>query len=330
MGTLRLLLAVAVLLSHADLRIAGLNPGVTAVIGFYLISGYVMAGLVRRHYGAANRIPLFYLDRVLRLYPQYIAYAVATLAWFLLSGTRTLFLARPPEGGDLLNNLLVIPLNFYMYNGADQFTLVPPAWSLGAELQFYLVAPLMLLWPRVGIALALLSLGVHVAALHAVLNTDWYGYRLLAGVLWVFGAGMLMFRWHQSRPRLAAALAWGAVPAALAVWLYLRARGLHLAPYHLEVLLGWGAGLPLLHLLARRPASALDQWAGDVSYGVFLNHFLLIWLLSPQAWGPLQWLLLASCSVTLSWITQRWLERPVLARRRNLRSRPAAEPGSVI
>ena len=42
--------ALAVAASHVDYRIAGLNPGVSAVVGFYLISGYVMAGLLQRHY----------------------------------------------------------------------------------------------------------------------------------------------------------------------------------------------------------------------------------------------------------------------------------------
>ena len=124
---MRLALAIAVLCSHAGVRVQGLNPGVTAVIGFYLISGYVMAGLIRRHFAAADRVPAFYVDRLLRILPQYLLYAAATLAWFVVTGTHTAFLARSPGVGDLLNNLTVVPLNFYMFNGADQFTLIPPA-----------------------------------------------------------------------------------------------------------------------------------------------------------------------------------------------------------
>jgi peptidoglycan/LPS O-acetylase OafA/YrhL len=330
-GTLRLVLALAVLLSHAGVRVNYLNPGVTAVIGFYLISGYVMAGLVHRHYDEPARIHRFYLDRVLRLFPQYLAYAGATLAWFALTGHRTEFLQRVPGFQDLANNLAVVPLNFYMYTGADAFTLIPPAWSLGAELQFYLLAPLMLLWPRVGVALAAVSLGFQVAALHGALNTDWYGYRLLAGVLWVFGVGMLMFHAHRARRPWAAGVAAAAPVLAVLVYLYLRQRGLHTAPYHQEVLIGWGVGVPLLHWLGRRKAGRLDHAAGDVSYGVFLNHFLLIWLLFPAPERtPLQLTILALCSVALSWGTQRWLEKPVLAWRRRLRRGGAGKPQSVM
>jgi len=311
------------LLSHADFRIRQLNPGVTAVIGFYLISGYVMAGLIQRHYDTPQRMPWFYLDRLLRLMPQYLIYASLVLAWQLTTGARTQFLARAPGAWDLFNNLTVVPLNFYMYNGADQYTLIPPAWSLGAELQFYLLAPAMLIWPRVGLALAGASLLVHVAALHGWLNTDWYGYRLLPGILWVFGLGMLMFHWHRLRPRWAAALAVSAPVVALLTWLYLCSRGLHAAPYHQEVLVGWALGVPLVHWLARRRAGAPDQLAGDLSYGVFLNHFLLIWLFFPDPGRTLlEWTALCGASIALSYLTQRWGERPVLAMRRYLRRTP--------
>lgn len=323
MGTLRLILALLVLLSHADVRIVQLNPGVTAVVGFYLISGYVMAGLVQRHYGAADRMHWFYLDRVLRLFPQYLLYMLAGLAWQLTTDARTIFLTREPGLGDLLANVLVVPLNFYMYNGTDQYTLIPPAWSLGAELQFYLLAPAMLIWPRVGVALAAGSLAVHTAALHGSLNTDWYGYRLLPGILWVFGLGMLMFHWHRLRPWWASALAWSAPVLAGGVWLYLRSRGLHAAPYHQEVLVGWALGVPLVHILARRRAGSFDALAGDLSYGVFLNHFLLIWIFFPAgARAPVQLAALCLCSIALSYLTQRGLERPVLNWRRKLRQTP--------
>jgi peptidoglycan/LPS O-acetylase OafA/YrhL len=323
MGTLRLVLALAVLLSHADARLFGFNQGVIAVIGFYLISGYMMAGLLHRHYATPGLVPLFYADRALRLFPQYLLYAGITLAWQLWGGERTLFLTREPGATDLLNNLLLVPLNYYMYNGADGYMLIPPGWSLGAELQFYLLVPFMALWPRLGLALAALSVAVHVLALHGVLNTDWFGYRLLPGVLWVFAAGMLMFHWHRASPKRAAVLAWGAPVAALLVLSYLRARGLHAAPYHQEVLAGWALGLPLLHWLARRSSDRWDELAGDLAYGVFLNHFLLIWLFFPQPGRtPLQWAALALCSVALSFVSQRVLERPVLSLRRRMRKRP--------
>ncbi len=323
-GLLRLFLAYMVLLSHAGVRIATYNGGAAAVIVFYLISGYVMAGLLQRHYDRPARIPMFYADRALRLFPQYLAYMLAALVWYLWTATPTQFLTRSPSWLDIVNNATVIPLNFFMYNGSDAFTLIPPGWSLGAELQFYLLAPVMLLWPRIGVVLAIASVAVQAAALHGWLNTDWYGYRLLAGVLWVFALGMLMFHAHHRRPVLARWLAWAAPALAVLVYLYLRHRGLHLAPYHQEVLIGWGLGVPLLHWAGRFRGGRIDHLAGDVSYGVFLNHFLLLWLLFPAPERtPVQLAIVAVCSFALSWATQRWLEKPVLAWRRRLRKQPA-------
>ncbi len=329
MGMLRLLLAFLVLLSHADVRIGTLNPGVTAVMVFYLISGFVMAGLLRRHYAQPAQIPHFYADRVLRLFPQYLFYMAAALVWHWWTSTSTLFLTRSPSALDLFNNLSVIPLNFFMFNGADGYTLVPPAWSLGAELQFYLLAPLMLLWPRVGVALACLSLAVHVAAMHALLNTDWFGYRLLAGVLWAFAAGMLLFELLQRRSAWAHIVALAAPAVAFAVYLYLRARHLDNLPYNQEVLLGWGLGLPLLYAVAAWRGSRFDALAGDLSYGMFLNHFLLIWILLPATGRtPLQLTALALCSLALSWCSQRLIEKPVLTWRQRLRKRNDAQGNS--
>jgi peptidoglycan/LPS O-acetylase OafA/YrhL len=59
---------------------------------------------------------------------------------------------------------------------------------------------------------------------------------------------------------------------------------------------------------------------GNASYGIFLNHFLLIWCLGlerPQSAAA--WLVLLFCSITLSALTQRWIEQPVLRWRRQWR-----------
>lgn len=321
MGTLRLVLAVLVLLSHADVRVGGYNPGVVAVVVFYLISGYVMAGLIRSHYGAPARIGGFYADRALRIYPQYLFYAGAALVWVLVTGARTPYLAHAPGPIDVLNNVAVIPLNFFMFNGADKFSLVPPAWSLGAELQFYLVAPILVLWPRVGAVLAAASLVVHGFAAAAVINSDWYGYRLLAGVLWVFGAGMAIFRLRERGAVLAVrAIAIAAPLIALAVFALLHARGLAALPYNTELLVGWGVGIPLVAVLGARSPGRWDRLAGDVSYGVFLNHFLIMWLLFPGGAPTASQLpVVVASSLLASYVTQRWIERPALGLRRRLR-----------
>lgn len=325
LGYLRLILALAVAASHANLRIAGLNPGVVAVIGFYLISGYVMAGLIRRHYSPPGQAPAFYLDRALRLLPQYLCYLTLALAWHLYSRHDNAFLRHPPSAGDLLNNLLIVPLNYYMYNGSDHYTLIPPAWSLGAEIQFYLLAPFLLLWPqRIRIAAAA-SLGTYLAALAGHLHSDWYGYRLLPGVLLFFLLGAHLQQLHQQqRQRRAAALVALVALLAGAAMLTLQWHGSLRQPYKLETLLGLVLGIVLLHTLATRPRTRGDDLAGDISYGVFLNHFLILWTLYPQGLSAGQWPGFLALSLALAWLTQRCIERPLLTLQRRIRGAPQA------
>lgn len=134
MGAFRLLLAVLVAVSHMGKKFAGLNPGVIAVISFLIISGFVMASLIERNYREPRKIGLFYIDRALRLYPQFLVYFVASclVIHFLLPGT--------PQAAELTwktlsTSLLMLPLGYYMF-GVGGTEILPPGWSLGLEMSF--------------------------------------------------------------------------------------------------------------------------------------------------------------------------------------------------
>lgn len=317
LGSFRLILALLVALSHANFRIAELNPGVFSVVCFYLISGYVMTGLLRTHYATWRAIPAFYADRGLRLLPQYFALALLTLLWFYWSHQTTAFLQYRPGLTDLLANFVVVPLNYFMFNHTDQFTLIPPAWSLGAEIQFYLLMPLILLL-RTRWLIILLSLFVFGAAAWGKIHTDYYGYRLLPGVLIFFMVGSLLYdyREHPVQRKLVCVGALCAVLIGVAVlWL----SGHLQLPYNRETLLGACIGIPALYFLGRLPQSSWDNRLGDLSYGVFLNHFFLQWSWIGVPQSPSQWLLYILATLGLSYLTQRWIERPVLLWRKKLR-----------
>ncbi len=322
MGTLRFLLSILVLVSHNAITIGGLHLGVMAVIAFYVISGYVMSALIERHYPLAKQTGHFYADRILRIYPQYAVYALATVAWLFALGHNTAFLTRPATPIDALNNTLIVPLNYYMYNQADQFTLIPPAWSLGVEITFYAMAPFLWRHWRWAIALGVLSLGIQSLAWYGHLHSDWWGYRLMPGVLWIFVLGMALQRYAKSHPRqlnIAAAT----LPFLLGVVATGLAHTGHLTqPYHREVLLGLALSIPLIQWLVQHPPRQqrlqhLDAQLGNWSYGIFLNHFLLMWTFShgpvQQAWALT---LLVIGSIAISILTQRLAEQPLLHLRR--------------
>ena len=323
MGTLRFILALLVMLSHTGLTVGGLNPGVASVVVFYAISGYVMSALVAKHFSQPGQARHFYIDRLARIYPQYLFYATAAAVWFFSVGHATPFLQHTPSATDWVNNLLIVPLNFFMFNGADQFSLVPPAWSLGAEVLFYVLAPWLWRYWRCAMLLAACSFGVQALAWHQVLPTDAWGYRLLPGVLWIFASGMALQRYQQSHVVWVRYAVWG-MSFFSTCMLLLGTSGALQTPYNREVLLGFAVALPSIHLLTQgRLAGAWHDWdqrLGDWSYGLFLNHFFCMWVLDlamPQT--PRQWLTLIACSVILSMLTQRFLERPSVVWRQKRR-----------
>jgi peptidoglycan/LPS O-acetylase OafA/YrhL len=329
LGTLRLMLALAVAASHAGVLVGGLNPGVTAVVGFYLISGYVMAGLIQRYYSQPSQAPAFYLDRAFRLLPQYLFYCGLILAWQLSTKSTTPFLdSVNPGAGNLLNNLLIVPLNYYMYNGSDRYTLIPPAWSLGAEVQFYFLAPFLLLWTKRILFIGFLSLIVYLAALGGFINSDWFGYRLLPGVLIFFVLGALLARQHQlSQHNRALAMTVGVTFLAGLALVLLYLKGTLRQPYNFETLFGLMLGLLLLHTLATRSPTRWDELAGNISYGVFLNHFLIIWVLYPKGVNTAQLPGFLVLSMVFSWLSQRLVEQPLLKFRYRFRKSPQITPG---
>ena len=321
LGTFRFFLALLVVLSHAGVRWAELNPGVIAVVGFYAISGYVMTGLMRRYYNRVGLIGRFYADRALRLLPAYYVTALLTAALFAWRGPLPPFLDRIPGLADALNNLLVIPLNFFMWNGSDKFVLVPPAWSLGCEMLFYLAFPFLLL---LGVRRLFfgLSLAIFLAAFAGWLQTEWFGYRLLPGVLFIFLLGSTLYDCHQAGAegrRRSRWIASATVASVLALLLAGRWSGILSFPYNPETLVGLAVAIPVLHFLGHREGRVWDDKAGDLSYGLFLVHFLVFWLWPGAESGYAALALRVMAAAALVWGLHRFVEAPVLAWRRRLR-----------
>lgn len=327
MGLLRLALASLVMLSHMGISFAGLNPGVSSVIVFYMLAGHVVSQLwarrpVQDSYAAAW---WFYQDRLWRIVPLYLfAALIAAALWAL--GAESPFIGLSPRWYDWLSNLLIIPLNFFMYTGQDGFTLLPPAWSLAVELQFYLLVPLLLGRPLLAIAAAILSFAVFILAQYGVLNTDVFGYRLLGGVGFVFLAGTLLGRCDRLSRGCLGLLWLGSV--IYVIWLLTGDRH---QPYNTEVALGFALGLPLLLAFLQFPCSRfwqnLQRRAGELSYGVFLLHFPAIWLL--QMFGftghSVAWLVWV-VSALLAWAGHTAVERPLWRKFRLKLSVKPADP----
>jgi peptidoglycan/LPS O-acetylase OafA/YrhL len=286
-GSLRFILATLVLYSHLGFRIAGYNTGVFAVVIFYMLAGYVMTGLITTYYNKMERVFAFYEDRLLRILPQYFFFMLlAVILWCF--GANSLFISKEPHLSDWFSNITIIPLNFYMFSGADSFTLIPPAWSLGAELQFYFLFPFLLLTRLyVRIIAFYASILIFFLAQATIINPDWFGYRLLPGILFIFMSGSLIYEVSKSKQKIYNFLIHCRyVPlfiiwSCLIFWFFILFYNSELAkPYLIEVSLGYVLGLPVVVFLSRLKRNNLDDILGRLSFGVFLSHFLALWTLN--------------------------------------------------
>ena len=322
-GYIRLFLALAVLVSHVDVRIYGLNPGVTAVVVFYMLAGVVVTHLWHSIIPAGpDKLWRFYKDRLMRIAPLYLYATVLTLC-FLLS---TDYGSPQYAPLALLNNLLIIPLNYYMYIDSSvmsvpAWNLIPQAWSLGAELQAYLLLPLALVCPRLRLLLFGLSLTVYIAANLTYINADYYGYRLLPGVFFVFLIGSYLRESQSGSGKLITPVL---LFAGLAlVYLIFAWRGLFPAAYMKETLIGMLVGIPVISFAyLSKQQWHWNRFMGSLSYGVFLTHFLVIWALDYWEWAvrgsAMYWAFLLGMTVTLSAIGVLLIENPLVKRRRSV------------
>jgi peptidoglycan/LPS O-acetylase OafA/YrhL len=292
----------------------GGNIGVFAVVSFFLLSGYVMTALIDRHYSEVSRLKTFYLDRAMRLFPQFVFYMVLTL---ILIGVA--HPVSPYISGLTLTkiaiNLAMLPLNFYR-SFADGIV-IPQSWSLGLESQFYIVIPLIIILRTRGI-LFIASAAFFMLPYFGIVDSDTWGYRMLPGTLFMFLFGSFLYRRTNTKALVAA---YGVI-CVLFAWTVINPAIQH--PYTFEVLAGLIFGIPAVWLLSKVKFAPLEDLAGNLSYGVFLNHFFVIWLfqsigIKPEWHGYVASLIAAS--IVLSMVSYMLVEKSVITARHAIRNR---------
>ena len=292
-GYLRFILAFLVLISHVDIRFYGLNPGVIAVVIFYMLAGHVVSHLwediipnAPNNQNNKGRLYKFYKDRALRILPLYSYVALLTILFLFITGY-----ADPRFSIiRLISNFLIIPLNYFMWLDNAILTavhdgwLIPPAWSLGAELQAYIFLPLCLKNKNLKILLTAASFGIYMLANFSVINPDYFGYRLIFGVFFIFVAGSSIqinqtgnsgsgFNFNRYYP-------WFLWLFIIFLGIFFLRQNLFSPAYTKETFIGIIAGIPLIYFPAKKKINLpWNRLLGSLSYGVFLSHFLLIWCL---------------------------------------------------
>lgn len=315
MGIFRLVLALVVAMSHMGFRAFNSNPGVTAVISFFLISGYVVSALIYKYYLSPKYLINFYADRLIRIYPQFIFYFL--LACLIIKlGLPNSDISHSVNPQNILSSATILPLGMYMFGWATA-DIIPPAWSLGLELAFYLTIPILIFYSVRRLAF-LLSLTVFLAANFGYIDTDTYGYRLLPGVLFMFLCGSFLY----SGDKLEKGLVVFTLFVCITLFSLIVTGDIQQVPYNLEVLLGIIIAIPSVYLLSKVGYHKIDELFGNISYGVFLNHFLLVHAANAigfNEFGQLMMVGMLGVSIALSYASYSLIERPALRLRHKMR-----------
>ena len=330
---LRALAVLAVLLFHADLGVA--DGGFLGVSVFFTLSGFLITSLLLREHAATGTVDLrtFYERRVRRLLPA----AHLCVAGVLVAGALWAASQRRSLPGDAIAavaNVANWRFAFASQTYQDLFIGAPSPlahfWSLAIEEQCYLLLPVMAAWAMrrggarpLGVVLAALLSGSLVATLlTSDTNLVYNGTHTRAGELLIGALAAVVAVHVRPGRRVAAwASALGLLVLGLLVvgatlqqrWLY-RGGFLLVAVVSATTVVGLTGSHAVARLLGSRPFTAV----GRRSYGVYLFHWPVFLLLTPERVGVAGWSLfgvqlVATAAVTL--LSYAALEQPIRNRR---------------
>ena len=337
---LRALAVSAVFANHLTDRPVG---GFLGVDVFFVVSGFLITGLLLREHRTTGRIALvaFAIRRIVRLAPAAFLVLLATVALsvFVFSPSRLASISV-----DAVWAALAAANWRFSTDGTDYFAAawaISPLqhyWSLAVEEQFYLVWPLLLVLllfvgGRVGgrgrgailvLGIAAVTLGSFVVALDLTADHPSEAYFSTFARVWELGAGALL---AVVAPCLARIPHFARLPLRLAGLAGILASFLlipasfpvpgpwSLAPVAATILViaaGTGRDSASLRPIPLR----IDQGVvalGDMSYSLYLWHFPVIVLLE-SSMGRSVWIILPATALTfaLSLATYRLVERPLI------------------
>jgi peptidoglycan/LPS O-acetylase OafA/YrhL len=341
---LRAVAVIAVIAYHLD-RAEG---GFLGVDLFFVLSGYLITGLLVAEFQRAGRIaiPEFWARRVRRLYPALLLAVAAVLAY-------AAFVATPLEQWSLRSD--AISSLFYFANWhfifADQSYFAQFAdpsplrhfWSLAIEEQFYLVWPAALaglLWlrrGRVGLLVGVIIVGaiasIAVQALlwnaadpsRAYYSTFARAHELLIGALL---AVYLQQRGEVRRPRLTIIVTAAAAVAVIVAFAV--ASDTAGSYYHGGSVLFCLAVAALIAGVEQRGANPIRdalsvapaRYVGRISYSLYLWHWpVILWVttarvgLSGVALDGLQLVLMFALASASTLFVEEPIRRPGTLRR---------------
>lgn len=324
----RALAILFVLIAHSAPAFAGFaarpylgrfgSPGVQI---FFVLSGYLITGILLAAKGRPNYFRNFFARRGLRIWPLYYLVVLGCML----------------SGFVHIHGLSWWPYFLYISNlvytsHSPQPAPFGPLWSLAVEEQFYIVWPLIVWFlPKRYLRIVCVVTLIAVPLLRALAPFDVHSTVFQIDAL-ACGALLASFEGHLQKLR---GLAW------CVVWV------LAIASPNQTVQVYGGAALLILALdstsiVARFLRNSALRYVGRISYGIYLMHVLIFdalattplrRLLTSGSWEKilLYQAILVGCSIGVASLSFRFFEAPILRFKRYFEtpSRVEQEPAET-
>lgn len=321
---LRAVAAILVTVFHARL----VPGGFIGVDIFYVISGYLITGLILREIEKTGTLDLrsFYQRRIKRLLPTsvFVLFVTAIFAWILFPP-----ITRDALGRDLFAAAAYISNYLFAWwqNDYQNLNATPSPfihyWSLAVEEQFYIVWPLFILFlARYGkkIVFAGIAITTLLSLLFSIYLTQvapiWAFYSLPTRA-WELGFGALLLFLPETKKKIRI-LPWlGFFGIAISSFNFNENTAFPgknaLVPVLATVFLMASIKYwpPLFNDLAN---SRLSQWLGAISYPLYLWHWPALVLPSSALGRPLRFYERFLCillTIVLAHYTSKFVEEPL-------------------
>ncbi|MCP2005212.1 UNVERIFIED_ORG: peptidoglycan/LPS O-acetylase OafA/YrhL [Buttiauxella agrestis ATCC 33320] len=327
---LRALAVMLVFLYH--LKIEAFSGGFVGVDVFFVISGFLITGIVIRSIDDKSFSLLdFFNRRIKRIVPNVFVVSTCSViaGWFLL---------MPADYAPLIGSYLytsIYAANFYFWDvtgayfssSSEEMPLLH-MWSLAVEEQFYFIWPILLIalakafkGKHLGLIAAILAVVSFALSQHIAVNDTGFAYYMLhtrSGGLLLGAALALMHRdyeWARNFNSLIAVLA----GTALIIWSSLTITpasvfpGINSAIPSVGALLIIAGGSGFKHNIASKIYSLKPVvWLGLISFSVYLWHWPFIaysnYLGILDSWKVKAAILAAT--IILSYISLKCIENP--------------------
>jgi peptidoglycan/LPS O-acetylase OafA/YrhL len=271
----------------------GLKFGWVGVSLFFVLSGFLISGILWDSMGRPSWWQTFYVRRSLRIFPLYYLALLLAVAIALLAGQVNVQSSVWPYALYLQN----IPSLGNHLHGFDKSHL-DHFWTLAVEEQFYLVWPFLLLVlrrdrvnaMRFCTTLWLLSFIFRLGVYGFSLSPDWAG-RFLLGRTGELSAGAFLALSLRGSPeerrrlmRQVPRLLWGALAALVVLLVWSHEPSLETfsnATFGLAVLSIF-FGCLIAYSTTPGPAQSFFElpalrWLGKISYGIYVYHVFFRW-----------------------------------------------------